>query len=190
MEEIEVKFLKIEPKELEEKLISLGAEKKFDRIFKRRVFDFPDWRLNKDGSWLRVRDEGEKVTMSFKKRIGIGNNGDQGMEEAEVVVSDMNKTAEIFLRLGMIEKFYEENRRIEYILNGVKLEIDWWPLLKPYLEIEGKSWGEVQSTAEKLGLSWEQKQIISTWQLYEREGINEGEYEILTFEKQIKRQML
>lgn len=31
-EEIEVKFLNINPKELEQKLISLGAEKQFDRV--------------------------------------------------------------------------------------------------------------------------------------------------------------
>ena len=34
---------------------------------------------------------------------------------------------------------YQENKRIRYMLNGVELDIDFWPYIPPYLEIEGKS---------------------------------------------------
>jgi adenylate cyclase class 2 len=187
MEEIEVKFLEIDPEELEGKIIKLKAEKKFDRIFRRRVFDFPDWRLDKAGAWLRIRDEGDKITMSFKQRLGMGKGNDKGMEESEVTVSDFEETAAIMKRLGMVEKFYEENRRIEYILDGVKIDIDRFPLLRPYVEIEGKSWEEVEKISKKIGMKWEEKIIISTMQIYERNGIKERDYEVLTFEKQVKR---
>ena len=70
-EEIECKFLDVDPKKLAAKLRSLGAKQKFDRTFRRYVFDFPDLRLNADNSWLRVRDEGDKVTMSYKQRQGV-----------------------------------------------------------------------------------------------------------------------
>jgi adenylate cyclase class 2 len=187
MEEIEVKFLDIDVSKLKKKLLSLGAVKKFDVVMKRKVFDYPGWPMSKEGAWLRVRDEGDKVTMSYKKRLGMGKGNDLGMEEVEVIVSSFEEACKMLLKIGMVIKFYEENRRIEYEIDGVKVDIDSWPLLKPYVEIEGESWNEVEKMAVKLGFSWEDKKIMSTWQIYNMAGINEGEYEIITFEEQRKR---
>ena len=192
MEEIEAKWLDIDPKEIEKRLLKLGAVKKFDTVFRRKVFEFPGWLLNKQGAWLRVRDEGDKVTLGYKRRMGKGEGGikgDVGMEEIEVEVSDFEKTAQIFYKLGMEDKFYEENRRIEYEIDGVKVDIDFWPLLKPYVELEGKNWEEVYSLAAKLELKKDEAKIMPTWEVYKLNGINEGDYEVLTFEKQIKRQV-
>ena len=70
MEEFEVKFTDVDPIRLEERLLLIGGRKVFDRIFRRVVFDFPDLRLDKEAAWVRVRDEGEQATMSFKQRLG------------------------------------------------------------------------------------------------------------------------
>ena len=65
------------------------------------MFDYPDWRLDKAASWLRLRDEGERITLSFKKRLGIsthdGTTNDAGMKEIEIEVSDFDKTAILLL---------------------------------------------------------------------------------------------
>src|SRR3989344_7341333 len=107
-EEIEVKFLNIDPAQTEAKLLEIGALKVRDFFYRRRVFDYPDWRLDKAHAWLRVRDEGERVTLTFKKRLGVtssdGATSDQGMEEVEVVVSDFEKTALLLIQLGFVEK--------------------------------------------------------------------------------------
>ena len=59
--------------------------------------------------WLRLRDEGDKVTLTYKKRFGTGEKfKDEGMYEKEIVVSDFEKTADILNAIGMVEKFYEE----------------------------------------------------------------------------------
>jgi len=191
MQENEVKFLNIDPEEIEKRLEEIGAEKIFDKIYKRRVFDNPDLSLNKKGAYLRVRDEGDKVTFTFKQRLGIkshdGTQNDDGMEEIEVEVSDFEKTAEIILKLGLIEKFYEENRRIRYKLKSIEFDIDFWPLLEPYLEIEAPSWKEVDKGIELLGLDPKNKKIFSTFQVYQLSGINELDYKILTLEKAIKK---
>jgi adenylate cyclase class 2 len=191
MQENEVKFLNIDPEEIENRLREIGAEKIFDKIYRRRVFDYPDLSLNKKGAYLRVRDEGDKVTFTFKQRLGIksndGTQNDDGMEEIEVEVSDFEKTAEIILKLGLIEKFYEENRRIRYKLKNVEFDIDFWPLLEPYLEIEAPSWKEVDEGIELLGLDPKDKKIFSTFQVYQLSGINELDYKVLTIEKAVKK---
>lgn len=71
MEEIEVKFLDIDPEAIEKRLLKIGAKFNFDKIHQRTIFDYPDLRLNAQGAYLRLRDEGEKVTLAFKKRLGV-----------------------------------------------------------------------------------------------------------------------
>jgi adenylate cyclase class 2 len=71
MEEIEVKFLNVDVKALEAKLAAIGASKSFERMYRRKVYDFPDLRLNAQRAWIRVRDEGEKVTMGCKQRKNL-----------------------------------------------------------------------------------------------------------------------
>ena len=189
MEEVEVKFLNIDPVEIENKLNSLGAKNIFNRLYRRRLFDNPDQKLNSRGAYVILRDEGDKITLCFKQRLGIGQNGenDKGMEEIEVIVSDFENTANIFLNIGFIEKFYEENRRVRFELQDLEFDIDYWPLINPYLEIEAKSWENVDKAVNLLGLNKTDQKIFTTNQVYKLAGIQELDYKILTFEKQVKR---
>lgn len=191
MEEIEVKFLQVNKEELEEKLKALGAQKAGDYFYRRRVFDYPDYRLNSAGAWLRLRDEGDKVTMSFKQRLGMtshdGSSNDGGMQEIEVVVSDFDKTAELILALGFIEKFYQENKRTRWVKDGVEFDIDTWPELEPYLEIEAPSWKKVDEAIAMLGFNPEEKKVFSTHQIYKLQGINELDYQRIAFDGLVKK---
>ena len=185
MEEIEVKFLNIDTDLIIKKLEDLGAKKIFDQLYRRRVFDYPDWRLDKDSSWLRLRDEGEKITLAFKKRINPGLNGlnDQGMEEREIEVSDFEKTADILLSIGFVEKHYVENRRIRYVLDDIEFDIDFYPQLEPYLEIEASSWEKIEEAIKLLSLDSSDKKIFSATQVYSQSGINVDDYQKITFEE-------
>ena len=191
MEEIEVKFLDIDPKKIEKKLKDIGAKKVFDHIFKSKVFDYPDLRLNAAAAWIRLRDEGDKITLSFKQRKGAKDDGgrtnDEGMIEHETVVSDFDQTANVFLSAGFIQKFYEEKHRIRYMLGDIEFDIDFVPLLEPYLEIETDSWSKIDKAIKLLELKPSDKKIFSTYQIYQLKGINMLDYKELTFSKQIKR---
>jgi adenylate cyclase, class 2 len=191
MEEIEVKFLNIDPQAMEQKFVELGAKKVFDRIFKSRVFDYPDLRLNSQAAWIRLRDEGDKITLSFKQRQGAqgdgGQTNDTGMTEHEVTVSDFEATSNIFFGAGFIQKFYEEKRRIRYMLGDVELDIDYVPLLDPYLEIEADDWAKIDKTIEVLGLDTKDKKIFSAFQVYQLAGINQLDYSELTLNGVTKR---
>lgn len=187
-EEIECKFLNIDKEALVHKLEQLGAEFVFKKMFKRYVFDYPDLRMDKEAAWLRLRDEGDKITFAYKKRFGLSEGkNDKGMQEIETEVNDLEKTAEILKAIGLTPKFYEENERILYILDDVEVAIDTWPLLNPYVELEGKSWTDLEKVAKKLGFNYSEKKVYSTNQIYEENGINELDYSVLTFEKQIKK---
>lgn len=192
MEEIEVKFLDINVVSITKKLKKLGAKKAFEKLYKRKVFDYSDWRLDKKHSWVRLRDEGEAITLTYKRRLGTkdqstGIKNDEGMEEVEIEVSDFEQTATLLHKIGLVDKFYLENKRTRYLLNGVEIDIDTWPLIPAYLEIEANSWDEIDKTIKQLDLNPKDKKIMSATQVYKLYGINDKDYSLITFEKQIKR---
>jgi len=187
-QEIEYKFLDVEPAQLEKKLKTLGAKRHYRRLFRRYVFDYPDLRLHEQKSWLRVRDEGDKVTMTFKQRQGVvDGQSDAGMREVEVEVSNFDHAAEILRSIGMIEKFYEENWRTLYSLGDVEFMIDELPLIPPYLEIESDSKSKIEQAAQDLGLSLKDARVCSAMQVYKQYGINQMDYRVITFDRQERR---
>ena len=192
MEEIEVKFLDIDPEKIQEKLKSTGANKIGEYFYRRQVFDYPGFTLDKKAAWVRLRDEGDKIILSFKQRLGTtshdGTTSDIGMKEVEVIVSDFNKTAELLLNIGMIYKFYEENKRIRWKKEDIEFDIDFWPKLNPFLEIEAPSWEKIDEAVKILGLNPADKKIFSTFQIYKMNGINELDYSRITFDEMIKRE--
>jgi adenylate cyclase class 2 len=191
MKEIEVKFLNVNVNEIETKLRNIGAKRVFDRVYRRKVYDYPDLRLNAAHSWVRVRDEGDKVTFGFKQRTGAkssdGTTNDTGMDEVEVEVSDFEKTALILEKIGLKRKFYEENRRIRWVKGEVEFDIDHWPLLEPFLEIEARSMEQIDGAIAELNLDQADKRIFVAWQVYQLAGLNEFDYDVLTFDRQIKK---
>jgi len=191
MQEIEVKFLNINVADLVTKLESLGAQKVGDFNYRRQVMDFPGFTLDKKGAWLRIRDEGEKIIVAYKQRQGWEEAGvsgkDTGMKEIELEVNSFEQAINMFTELGMVNKHYVENKRNRYVLSGVEFDIDYWPMLEPYLEIEAKSKEEIDKAIELLGYNKDEAKVFSTAQIYELNGINQIEYEKMTFSECLKR---
>lgn len=190
MEEFEAKFLNVDPAEIERKVLAQGGRKVFDRMFHRAVFDYADLRLDKQASWLRVRDEGDQVTMAFKQRTGTsasdGSSNDGGMLEEEVTVSDFATACRILRHIGLEDKFFIENRRVRYELGDAQLDVDWYPQLEPFLEIEGPSWEAVDMAIVKLGLDPKDKKVFSATQIYAIKGIRDKDYSRITFDEMVK----
>lgn len=189
MEEFEIKFLDIEKEKVESKLKELGAQKVGEYHYRRTIFDHADFRLDANSSFLRLRDEREQVTLAFKQRLGVVEGSlvgdDEGMYEREVTVSNFDATRDILLRSGLIEKMYQENRRTRYVLGGVEFDIDEWPLIPVYLEIEGQDWESVYAAAEAIGFKKEDAKKFTANQVYKLNGLDDRNYSKLTFEEQV-----
>ena len=54
--------------------------------------------------------------------------------------------------IGFDYRNYQENTRIQYILDGVEIDFDSWPMIPTYMEIEGESEEQVNKMMEKLGV--------------------------------------
>src|SRR3989338_11672972 len=108
MEEFEIKFLEVDVPELEKKLLSIGAEKVGEYDYKRTIFDYPDLRMNKREACLKLRTDGKETTLTYKERLGVKSNDtslpDEGMKEIEIAVDDYQKTYDLLISIGLIEK--------------------------------------------------------------------------------------
>ena len=61
----------------------------------------------------------------------------------------------------------QENKRTRYHLDGVEIDIDTWPLIPSYVEIEGHSEEEVLATINKLGYTKEDCTTLDTQRIYQ-----------------------
>ncbi len=109
------------------------------------------------------------------------------MKEIEVTVNDFDTTKKLLLSIGLIEKFSQERKRIRWVKDDVEFDIDTWPLVPTYLEIEGKSWERVEEISKDLGFNWADHLRFSFGQICERYGFSDIDYSVFTFDKQIKK---
>ena len=149
--EWEVKFLNVDKSELRKKLKTSGAKlAKPERLYKRAVFFLPKGH-EIGGGWLRVRDEGDKITMSLKV---VANGKVDEQKEVMVVVDNYDKTRQLLSEIGCVEKAYQETKREIWQLEDVEITIDEWPYLEPYVEIEGSSEKVIKKVSGILGFDY------------------------------------
>jgi len=163
--EYEATFINIDKEEYRKKLKEIGAKLiKPEFLQKRVVFNLPKGHEIK-GGWLRVRDEGDKMTMSLKV---VDGDKIENQKELCLKVDDFDKATDFLIKIGCNKKAYQESKREWWMLDNVEITIDEWPYLEPYIEIEGKSEEVVKSTAEKLGLDYSKAMFCSADTIYSK----------------------
>lgn len=159
--EYECTILDIDSQDFISKLISLGAKNKGEFFQRRYVYDFNPVNKNK---WIRLRTNGTKTTICIKEiknRELIG-----GTSEIEVEVGDFDKANEVLEGLGYNHRNYQENVRRSFELNGVSIDIDSWPMIPDYVEIEGSSESEVLDTLKLLGIEKDRITTLDVESIY------------------------
>lgn len=148
--EYEAKFVNINTLEIRQKLQCLGGLlEKPERLMRRVTIDSPEMKQNK--GYLRVRDEGDCVTMTYKQFDKLSVDG---AKEHEVNVDNFEETIAILEATGLPYTSFQESKRETWRLGDAEIVIDEWPWLAPYIEIEANDERVVRETAEALGLSW------------------------------------
>jgi adenylate cyclase class 2 len=163
--EYEATFSKIDKDQMRKKLKTVGAKlMRPEFMMKRYCFSTPKF-IHQE-AWVRVRDEGDKITMALKIMEGKKIT-DQ--KEIELVIDDFQKGYEFLKALQAEQKAYQETLREIWHLDNCELTIDTWPGLLPVLEIEGSNEESVRSVSEKLGFNWQEAIFFSIDEIYERE---------------------
>jgi adenylate cyclase, class 2 len=176
--EYEAKVINVNLDEIVDKINACGGRKVGEAFMRRYVYDIVPGDKSK---WIRLRDSGKEITLTVKK---IVHDGIDGTHEVEITVDDFELTNKLLNQLGYQPKSYQENRRTSFTLNGARLEIDQWPLIPPYLEIEGDSRDHVIQVASLLGFDEVQLTGENTIKTYARYGIDLNSIKELRFQDQ------
>lgn len=163
--EYEARKLDISTSELIEQLKSKKANLIGCFHQKRYVYDFipPE-----KGRWIRLRTNGNFSTLAIKE---IVSKNVDGTKELEIIVSNFEDTNTILSKLGFSPRSFQENFRVEYELDNVRLDIDKWPMIPPFMEIEGNSIESIYNMLVVLGFNNKDITTIDVDSLY-REKYN------------------
>jgi adenylate cyclase class 2 len=162
--EYEATFININKDEVRQRLITAGAQLIRPEFLQRRVIlDLPAEKRGID-RWLRVRDEGDKITMSLKI---IDGDQIENQHELCLVVSNMDEAVELLTTIGCQPKAYQETKRELWRLDDVEITIDQWPYLEPFVEVEGLSEKAVQDISHRIGFDYSQALFCAVDRLYQ-----------------------
>ena len=149
--EYEATYLNIDKDKVRAQLKQAGAKLIRQEFLQRRwVWHFPKGH-EIYGSWVRVRDEGDKITMSVKI---VDGEELEDQREICLTIDDFDKAREFLNTLGCQERAYQESKRELWHLDGAEITIDEWPHLEPFVEVEGQSEKKIKEVSAKIGFDY------------------------------------
>jgi adenylate cyclase class 2 len=150
--EIEAKWLNADIAEMRKRLTSAGATLITpERLMVRSVFDYTDKRLEKIGGWIRVRNEGDKITLSYKQ---LNDRTLHGTKEVTVIVDEFENTCIFLKSIGLEQNSFQETKRESWKLGNTEIELDTWPWIPSFIEIEAKNENTLREVADFLDLDY------------------------------------
>jgi adenylate cyclase class 2 len=139
--------------------------------------------------WIRLRESNGKTTITLKQIFnrkvvdGVRYHSISSVKEIEVQIDDVEKGDMLLHELGYYHKNYQEKKRISYLLpNKIEIDIDFWPHIPPYMEIEAPTEELVYKTVKKLGFSSNDAVSLNADDVYTHYGLNMYDYKELKFE--------
>ncbi|MGB3921976.1 MAG: ATP-binding protein [Minisyncoccia bacterium] len=142
MIEFEAKFLDIEKGKIRALLKHKGARLVRPEYSQKRFnFHLPKDKRSND-AWLRVRNEGDRITLALKMITG---SSIEDQKEIQLVIDSFDNAITLLESIGCEKKAFQESRRELWKLGQTEITIDEWPGLEPFVEIEGSSEDEVKN---------------------------------------------
>ncbi len=180
--EIEVRFLEIGKNALVQKLTELGAEDKGEYLLDEKIIYDKDlaWR-DTSGTFLRLRTCNGNTSLTYKHRT---EDTVDGTEEVEFEVSDAAAAETLLNRLGYETYRAQQKKRHTFQLGEVTVDIDTWPKIPTYVELEGFSEAALKDAAQKLNLDWNTVELRNPRKVIEQVyGIPVGQMKWFTFDR-------
>lgn len=142
--EFEYRYFGFNKKNIVKKIRENGGKKKGVYLFKVMVMIHP---LEKSNTYIRVRDEGYRITMTYKT-----TSKTQFQDEHEVIIDDFDSGCNILFGIGCKKKYYYEKIREIWNVNNSEVVFDTNPGRIDIMEIESNTKKDLINTVNKLGL--------------------------------------
>jgi len=148
--ETEVRFLEINKDALINIALQLGAKDYGEQMLEEVIFN---WNQSgaKDRRFIRIRKNNSKISMTFKEHA---ENPKDGAEEINLQIDNLETGVHFLEKLGYPPFRSQQKKRHTLQLGQVTLDIDTWPKIPTYIELEGPDMESLKEAAKKLGLDW------------------------------------
>jgi adenylate cyclase class 2 len=143
--EYEYNFYNYNKKEVISKIKELGGKKIGHYVFKVMVFIHP---FKKEGTYIRVRDEGHRVTMTFKFK----DDKSEFTNESEIIINNFDSAVNILFGIGCTKKYYYEKLREIWNLKNSEIAFDNAPGSPEDMEIESPTKKELDQIVKLLDI--------------------------------------
>jgi len=168
--EIEVTVLDIDKEEIINKLNSLGAKQIQDT---RLVVDWYRTVGVKEGEdlwFLRIRSNSEgKHEVTWKAKSDSLQTA-RKHKEINFSIEHPDKLEDLFEELGLEKYAHQEKDRTSFTYKDWQFDIDTYPGMPPYMEIEGKGDNHVKEAMKLLGVldnrTWNKGERILIQEIY------------------------
>lgn len=149
-EEIECRFLEIDKEALVRRLVELGASDGGEKMIEEMIIYDSELKWKGGDRFIRLRKIGDDTKLTYKEFTSTID----GTKEIEFKVGDF-KAAELFFeKIGFVPFRHQQKMRHTFKLNGVTFDIDTWPKVPTFVELEGSSEQALRDAASLIGYDW------------------------------------
>lgn len=125
---------------------------------------------NNPKKWIRLRQTNSVTTIAVKHILADDSSGLQQMLETEIEVPSIEEANKLLEALGFSYKSYQEKERVTYFFRGYEIDIDSWPGIPTYFEVEGNSRGDLAKVLKQLGYSIDDSVSCTADEVYQMYG--------------------
>jgi adenylate cyclase class 2 len=180
-QEIECRFLEIDKEKLVKKLLELGAHDEGENMLEETIIYDKEATWKDSNKFIRLRKIGNKIKLSYKEHTA---HTVDGAYEIEFGVDDFKKPELLFEQLGLKAYRHQQKKRHTLILEGVTFDIDTWPKIPTYVEIEGESEEALKKAALAVDFKWEDAEFHdAAWVIENKYNIPVRSMTWFTFDK-------
>ena len=155
--EVETKVLNVDVGAITEKLSALGAQKILDTKYSVDWFRTKGSEEGDDQWYLRIRTTADgKSELTWKGQSNI-LGASRTHKEINLQLDDPEKVRDLLLEIGLEKYAHQEKQRISWTLEDWRFDLDIYPNMPSYLEIEGIDEDHIQKALVLLGLQSNKK---------------------------------
>ncbi len=150
-QEIECRFLEIDKEALIKKLRELGAKDLGEVMLEETIIYDRELKWRDEQRFLKLRKAKDKITLTYKEQK---EHTIDGTYEIEFGIDDFKKAELLFEKIGLQPFRHQQKLRHTFQLGEVTFDIDTWPRMPAYVELEGDSEDDLKKAAQVVGYDW------------------------------------
>jgi adenylate cyclase, class 2 len=170
MAEIELKITHLPKDELLKRLRRIGAKQILPQTMVKEIFFARKSKTSQSPATVRLREIGKRAFLTAKRKRAGGRF--KIMDEIEIRVSDFETARQLLESLGFTPTSVREKYRAEFTYQDVLIELDTYPGMLPYLEIEANNKLSLLRFLQAFGLSITQTSNASAKDLIVKAGLD------------------